>query len=80
MGLTWIDHDTIDNPIEDLGTAAEVAKLDIEFTVETFKTPTPSSDGATSSLSGLSAGSAGGIIRRESVMGKKVKKICSKVR
>ena len=37
MGLTWIDHDTIDKPVEELAAGTVEAK-DIEFTVETFKT------------------------------------------
>ncbi|XP_077287687.1 cGMP-specific 3',5'-cyclic phosphodiesterase-like [Arctopsyche grandis] len=35
MGLTWIDHDTIDKPIEEFSASSEVIK-DIEFTVTTL--------------------------------------------
>lgn len=40
MGLTWIDHDTIEKPIEEIimGTDKDV---DFEFTVETLKTCNP---------------------------------------
>ena len=36
MGLTWIDHDTIEKPIEQITLGTEDAD-DIEFTVETLK-------------------------------------------
>ena len=36
MGLTWIDHDTIEKPIEEIFAGTEEA-VDIEFTVETLK-------------------------------------------
>ena len=36
MGLTWIDHDTIEKPIEEITLGTEEAD-DIEFTVETLK-------------------------------------------
>ena len=36
MGLTWIDHDTIEKPIEEITLGTEEA-VDIEFTVETLK-------------------------------------------
>jgi len=35
MGLTWIDHDTIDRPVEELA-AGTVEAEDIEFTIETL--------------------------------------------
>ena len=35
MGLTWIDHDTIDNPVEEMSVGKGVAE-DVEFTVETL--------------------------------------------
>lgn len=34
MGLTWIDHDTIDNPVEEFTKTCEPE--DIEFTVTTL--------------------------------------------
>ena len=36
MGLTWIDYDTIEKPIEEMTVGTGEAK-DIEFTVETLK-------------------------------------------
>ncbi len=36
MGLTWIDHDTIEKPIEEIGLGTDEAQ-NIEFTVETLK-------------------------------------------
>ncbi len=45
MGLTWIDHDTIDKPIEELEAGTAEAK-DIEFTVETLKSNSSSSTGS----------------------------------
>ena len=36
MGLTWIDYDTIEKPIEEITVGTGEAK-DIEFTVETLK-------------------------------------------
>ena len=39
MGLTWIDHDTIEKPIEEITLGTEEAD-DIEFTVETLKSAT----------------------------------------
>lgn len=36
MGLTWIDHDTIEKPIEEITLGTDEA-VDIEFTVETLK-------------------------------------------
>ena len=39
MGLTWIDHDTIEKPIEEITLGTEEA-VDIEFTVETLKSTT----------------------------------------
>ena len=36
MGLTWIDHDTIEKPIEEITLGTEEA-VDIEFKVETLK-------------------------------------------
>lgn len=64
MGLTWIDHDTIDKPIEELSVGTAAAEH-IEFTVETLKSAKDS--GSSSSL--LSAGS-----KKEpaGLMGKKV--------
>ncbi len=72
MGLTWIDHDTIEKPIEEIAADPDETKLDFDFTVETLKC---TNTGAT-----LSAADASGVNRRESVMGRKVKKICSKVK
>ena len=40
MGLTWIDHDTIEKPIEEITLGTEEA-VDIEFTVETLKSNAP---------------------------------------
>ena len=36
MGLTWIDHDTIEKPIEEIKLGTDDA-VDIHFTVETLK-------------------------------------------
>ncbi|KAH8351092.1 hypothetical protein KR084_003692 [Drosophila pseudotakahashii] len=36
MGLTWIDHDTIDKPVEDFLACADEEIKDIEFTVTTL--------------------------------------------
>ena len=36
MGLTWIDHDTIEKPIEEITLGTDDA-VDIQFTVETLK-------------------------------------------
>ena len=36
MGLTWIDHDTIEKPIEEITLGTDEA-VDIEFKVETLK-------------------------------------------
>ena len=36
MGLTWIDYDIIEKPIEEITLGTEEA-VDIEFTVETLK-------------------------------------------
>lgn len=36
MGLTWIDHDTIEKPIEEITVGTGEAQ-DIEFTVETLR-------------------------------------------
>ena len=35
MGLTWIDHDTIEQPIEEISKKSD--NLDIEFTVEKLR-------------------------------------------
>ena len=41
MGLTWIDHDTIEQPIEEIskqsGESGGHSNLDIEFKVETLR-------------------------------------------
>lgn len=37
MGLTWIDHDTIEQPIEEISKQSESGNLDIEFKVETLR-------------------------------------------
>eukprot|EP00095_Tigriopus_kingsejongensis_P010391 snap_masked-scaffold1615_size33485-processed-gene-0.0 protein:Tk10391 transcript:snap_masked-scaffold1615_size33485-processed-gene-0.0-mRNA-1 annotation:"camp cgmp cyclic nucleotide" len=37
MGLTWIDHDTIDQPIEELIATGNAENKDFEFKVETLK-------------------------------------------
>jgi len=39
MGLTWIDHDTIEKPIEEITVGTGEAQ-DIEFTVETLRCTT----------------------------------------
>ena len=36
MGLTWIDHDTIEKPIEEITLGTDEA-VDFEFKVETLK-------------------------------------------
>ncbi|XP_068157489.1 cGMP-specific 3',5'-cyclic phosphodiesterase isoform X2 [Drosophila tropicalis] len=36
MGLTWIDHDTIDKPVEEFAGCADEDIKDIEFTVQTL--------------------------------------------
>lgn len=36
MGLTWIDHDTIDKPVEEFAGCADEEIKDIEFTVTTL--------------------------------------------
>ncbi|XP_032305795.1 cGMP-specific 3',5'-cyclic phosphodiesterase isoform X2 [Drosophila ananassae] len=36
MGLTWIDHDTIDKPVEEFAACADEEIKDIEFTVTTL--------------------------------------------
>ncbi len=56
MGLTWIDHDTIDKPVEELNANSAEAQ-DIQFKVETLKSV------ATSNVMSL---------RKESLMLKKV--------
>ncbi|CAK1541136.1 unnamed protein product [Leptosia nina] len=43
MGLTWIDHDTIDKPIEEFTTSNDAIK-DVEFTVTTLNCQRPVSD------------------------------------
>ncbi|XP_045506453.1 cGMP-specific 3',5'-cyclic phosphodiesterase-like [Colias croceus] len=43
MGLTWIDHDTIDKPIEEFTTSNDVIK-DVEFTLQTLNCQRPVSD------------------------------------
>ncbi|XP_023947233.2 cGMP-specific 3',5'-cyclic phosphodiesterase isoform X2 [Bicyclus anynana] len=43
MGLTWIDHDTIDKPIEEFTASKEPIK-DVEFTVTTLNCARPLSD------------------------------------
>ncbi|CAH4036969.1 cGMP-specific 3',5'-cyclic phosphodiesterase-like isoform X1 [Pieris brassicae] len=43
MGLTWIDHDTIDKPIEEFTTSNDTIK-DVEFTVTTLNCQRPVSD------------------------------------
>ncbi|VVC90283.1 unnamed protein product, partial [Leptidea sinapis] len=49
MGLTWIDHDTIDKPIEEFTTSNEAIK-DVEFTVTTLNCQRPVSDSNTLAL------------------------------
>ena len=50
MGLTWIDHDTIEKPIEEITLGTEEA-VDIEFTVETLKSANANEHHTASSLS-----------------------------
>ena len=72
MGLTWIDHDTIDKPVEEI-TMGTAEAQDIEFTVETLKCNNPAASSASSvsgSLSNMSSISSGS--RRESLISKKV--------
>ena len=47
MGLTWIDEDTIEKPIEEIRLGTEEA-VDIEFTVETLKSANSLSNEPTS--------------------------------
>ena len=60
MGLTWIDHDTIDKPVEEIAEGTEEAK-DINFKIETLS----SSNNVNSS--GIAPS------RRESLINKKVR-------
>ncbi|XP_039446570.1 cGMP-specific 3',5'-cyclic phosphodiesterase-like [Culex pipiens pallens] len=46
MGLTWIDHDTIDKPVEEFASGKE-ALADIEFTVTTLNCAAPHPDDKT---------------------------------
>ena len=62
MGLTWIDHDTIDKPVEELSAGTAEAK-DINFKVETLKCA--NADAATSAPHG-------NLNRKESILTKKV--------
>ena len=45
MGLTWIDHDTIEKPIEEIKQSGESGNLDIEFKVETLRQNRDGGDG-----------------------------------
>ncbi|XP_061380066.1 cGMP-specific 3',5'-cyclic phosphodiesterase-like isoform X2 [Danaus plexippus] len=49
MGLTWIDHDTIDKPIEEFTASNEPIK-DVEFTVTTLNCTRPVSDTTSTAL------------------------------
>ncbi len=63
MGLTWIDHDTIEKPVEELSVGTAEAE-DIEFTIETLRPSGAGDRGA------ATQGGAPG--RREIAMSKKV--------
>ncbi len=52
MGLTWIDHDTIEKPVEELSVGTAEAQ-DIEFTIETL-------GGEAGGGTGMGGGGAGG--------------------
>ena len=58
MGLTWIDHDTIDNPVEEMSVGKGVAE-DVEFTVETLGTGAAAA-GTGSVAAGSTASNAAG--------------------
>lgn len=65
MGLTWIDHDTIDKPVEEISEGTAEAK-DIEFKIETLKCSNSGSS------SGVTSVTSSGPNRRESMITKKV--------
>ena len=85
MGLTWIDHDTIDNPVEEMSVGKGVAE-DVEFTVETLggaaggTAPGASTASANAPSASSASGHPGGGMsnnslqanRRESLISKKV--------
>ncbi len=61
MGLTWIDHDTIEKPVEELAMGTAEAQ-GIEFTIETLGTTPDEKGGFTNAPMG------GPPYRRESAM------------
>ncbi|KAI8118322.1 5'-cyclic phosphodiesterase, cGMP-specific 3' [Lucilia cuprina] len=72
MGLTWIDHDTIDKPVEEFAACAEEDIKDIEFTVTTLnchqqqhsdETSTPEHHRGTSRLSMKKTGAIGKAVK-----------------
>ncbi|KAM7359224.1 phosphodiesterase 6 [Cochliomyia hominivorax] len=72
MGLTWIDHDTIDKPVEEFAACAEEDIRDIEFTVTTLnchpqqhsdETSTPEHHRGTSRLSMKKTGAIGKAVK-----------------
>lgn len=60
MGLTWIDHDTIEKPIEELSAETAESKLDIEFKVETLGCSVPPAAPTSRKESVASAGKKAG--------------------
>lgn len=79
MGLTWIDHDTIDKPVEEFSANSEQPK-DIEFTVTTLNCPhgtekwagTETPSGLLSRKANGSAGNTGALGRFTSLRGKTI--------
>ncbi|XP_017874339.1 PREDICTED: cGMP-specific 3',5'-cyclic phosphodiesterase [Drosophila arizonae] len=76
MGLTWIDHDTIDKPVEEFAGCADEEIKDIEFTVTTLNcnqhggsagggedTHTPEHQRSSSRLSIKKTGALGKVVR-----------------
>ncbi|XP_011182613.2 cGMP-specific 3',5'-cyclic phosphodiesterase isoform X1 [Zeugodacus cucurbitae] len=73
MGLTWIDHDTIDKPVEEFAGCADEEIKDIEFTVTTLNCHPHQQHGDDASTPEHHRGSTRLSIKKTGALGKAVR-------
>ncbi|XP_017486581.1 PREDICTED: cGMP-specific 3',5'-cyclic phosphodiesterase isoform X2 [Rhagoletis zephyria] len=73
MGLTWIDHDTIDKPVEEFAGCADEEIKDIEFTVTTLNCHPQQQHGDDASTPEHHRGSTRLSIKKTGALGKAVR-------
>ncbi|XP_036234287.2 cGMP-specific 3',5'-cyclic phosphodiesterase [Bactrocera oleae] len=73
MGLTWIDHDTIDKPVEEFAGCADEEIKDIEFTVTTLNCHPHQQHGDDTSTPEHHRGSTRLSIKKTGALGKAVR-------